>query len=348
MNDPYNMKNKLYAHLDTLNMIVKNKPWHSFCLEIHPTNYCTHNCTDCTSSPYRLHHPKQYLPAPELFKVLKRFSQLQGKSILWSGGGDPCSYKCKLTNKRFLDIAQYAASLALQQGLYTNGSCLNDELSDYILDKFEFIRISLDAFTETTYKSIRKTDDYLRVMKTLQHLIHLKKERGINTCIGISFVLRENNLNDLNCLKSWVTQYPVDYIYFRPVVNSEGSTLNEDLLENAYSRIHDAEKSTRSVKLITRLNKANGNLATPCHYHYFCPCLSADGNLYQCCHHIGNKKFLLAAPSGEALSILDTALDRRDKVYIDNTCPINCRAVAINNEITQLIACQQYTHKNFM
>ena len=56
----------------------------------------------------------------------------------------------------------------------------------------------------------------------------------------------------------------------------------------------------------------------------------------------------MAAPSGEALSILDTALDRRDKVYIDNTCPINCRAVAINNEITQLIACQQYTHKNFM
>ena len=107
MNDPYNMKNKLYAHLDTLNMIVKNKPWHSFCLEIHPTNYCTHNCTDCTSSPYRLHHPKQYLPAPELFKVLKRFSQLQGKSILWSGGGEPCSYKCKLTNKRFLRDSRY-------------------------------------------------------------------------------------------------------------------------------------------------------------------------------------------------------------------------------------------------
>ena len=109
MNDPYNMKNKLYAHLDTLNMIVKNKPWHSFCLEIHPTNYCTHNCTDCTSSPYRLHHHKQYLPAPELFNVLKLFSQLQGKSILWCSGGEPCSYKCKLTNKRFLDIAQYAA-----------------------------------------------------------------------------------------------------------------------------------------------------------------------------------------------------------------------------------------------
>lgn len=343
--NPYIMSSKILGHIDTLYAVLAEKPTRPFCMEIHLTNQCNQFCAGCSSDYYRNKKPVEHLHSNKTKCMLQNFKDNDGKAVLWSGGGEPSIYVCQETGDHFLDLARFVDQLSLQQGIYTNGSQLNEVTMDFLVDHFQFVRVSLDAFSATVYRSIRKSNDYEQVVSNIRYLCDRKKKRNSKVTIGVSYVIRDNNLQDIEQLESWLERVKVDYVYFKPAVYQDGKHPTKEQMEEVYRQIQTIYDKSHGVALLLPYDKlAYEQSVETCYYHYFCPCLGADGKLYTCCHHVGDPKFVIGDLSEDAL------WNRIPFHHIDQNrhCPPNCRGIQINNMIAKIRSMQSYTHVNFM
>ena len=110
---------------------------HPVTVEIMPSNHCNHMCINCT---FKARHSGDEIPSRMLMSLIDDLVELDIKGILWTGGGEPLTYKADLLN-----VMKKAERQKLKQGLYTNGSLLSKKISDRLVNMLTFIRVSLDA-----------------------------------------------------------------------------------------------------------------------------------------------------------------------------------------------------------
>ena len=350
--NPYTTNRKLFSHMSHVQNALDNKPMVPVCVELHPTNVCNNKCPWCISQEYRLQQPNLHMDYTLIQKFLDDFKKNGGKSILWSGGGDPLQYRCYNSNAVFYDLANHAQKHLLQQALYTNGNILFDDfLIDMIVNNFVFIRVSLDAFCDETYQIIRKSKHYSQTINNLHRLIDRRNSIKSNVTIGVSYLICPENLN---LLEEWLTDTPVDYIYFKPVTNTQNYISENGLFEKASVIIEDYKRQySGSTNLIIPYNKINElkkctekKSYNKCYYHYFCPCIAPDGYVYTCCHMVGNDSFRLFHVNEwiDNKIAVNGSIDAK----VMHDCLINCRADQINESIEDIALALQIPHVNYL
>lgn len=155
-------------------------------MEFHPTDVCNLTCTDCTYG----HDEEATKPAPINFdfEAIGRIANLQPKSMVIIGGGEPTLYVDK--KRRFQsmvdEVRQHIPKVAL--ALVTNGTFLPP--GDWP-DAFSWIRVSLDAATSKTYTDFRGKDMFDRVVKN-----YLKYLEFDVPYVGISFLFAKSNVHE--------------------------------------------------------------------------------------------------------------------------------------------------------
>ena len=109
------------------------------------TYRCNLNCVHC----YRPHHfSGNELSKDKIFRIIDEIVEAGCLWVLFTGG-EP------LIRKDFLEIYTYAKKKGLIISLFTNGTLLTTEITDYLKEYPPFcIEISLYGATETTYESI--------------------------------------------------------------------------------------------------------------------------------------------------------------------------------------------------
>jgi len=231
-------------------------------VELSLTNRCNFDCVWCSDKDIRVRSSGDMD-----FEVLKRlFDDLkQGgtKGIVIEGGGEPTLHRS------FVDIVNQAYEQGFGVGLITNSSI---RITNDILDKLEWIRVSLDASNREEQKLLKRSDSFERVMSNIKSACLSK------ATVGIGYVVTSKNIGNLESLILRLRDFGVNYIQFRPVIDHEELNTNIDL-----TYLNRYQNSKFSVILDgMRQNLAEGNDNLPCIVHSLTTVIASDGSVYLC------------------------------------------------------------------
>jgi radical SAM protein with 4Fe4S-binding SPASM domain len=155
-------------------------------LEFHPSDICDLNCFYCT---YRwavkgLKMEEKIYP----YKKLNKIAILKPKAIVVVGGGEPTLYKDG--DKEFKDLIYYLSKNIpkVKIGLLTNGVRIPPgNWPKYV----EWVRVSLDAANEKTFRMLKDGEYYTRILTILKYL-----ESPIKF-VGVGYVYNRFNIYEI-------------------------------------------------------------------------------------------------------------------------------------------------------
>lgn len=260
------MERKIYYYLDEMNRMRNGDYVNPVSCEIDPSNRCMLNCEFCMYKDYRKESAVD-LELPVYEKLIHELKDIGVKSITFTGGGEP------LMNFNFNEMAKMAFNLGFQVGLITNGvllSTVND------VERFTFVRVSLDAGTSETYHKIKKVDKFNLVLNNIKEVVSKK------ATVGLSFVICEENEKEIRLAQHLAAGLEAEYIQFKP------AWMNG----NSYKIFDNEEEITRKT-IVTQRYMAKDNL--PCMIAGLVGIVGADSNLYFCCQYRGDERFKLGS-----------------------------------------------------
>jgi sulfatase maturation enzyme AslB (radical SAM superfamily) len=217
------------------------------------------------------------------------------------------------------------------------------------------VRITLDAFSLFTHKKIRGTNGYDRILSNILTCLEYKRQFNSDIDIGISYVVYENNIYDLFKMKSFVNDFPVDYIYIKPGVfrNKDWKLLLKQKIALffvqliAKNKYELTEVEIAKSKIKNTLSNSSRKYFLRCFMGLIYPTLGADSCLYYCCHHVGNPNFFIGDTLNKNLNEIYTDIDSCYPKDL-NSCPINCRGHILNEDIENAILLIENKHTQFL
>lgn len=329
----YNHKN-IISKISAAQLIPENlllydfeQTTHIYQVEIDPIDFCNHNCEWCFTSDFR--HDKKILLS-DLKKYLTAFCNSGGKSVVFSGGGEPLLYKeIYSANREFENksICKYLIEKEISVGIITNGSLLSNLFnSDFSITDLGFVRVSLDATNEASHAKLHDTakSDYTKIIYNIEKLLKLRSNQ-FTPAIGISYVVDSfNNINfcreqiaDINAL---ACNLNVDFVQFKHIhTNEKGSaTTNMNTVHS-----HCVEMNWNDTEFWVQTYDS-ANSALQCLISQYIQSVGNQSKIFPCCHLFGRTEFLeqdTFLPKGKIITNCDNKVCRyneMNKILLDD------------------------------
>ena len=277
-------------------------------MEFFLSNVCNHACAGCHSR-YMHKDEDQFLDFDILKEVVTDFAELGVEGVEISGGGEPLMYP------QIIPAIAYMRARGLKVGMFTNGTLLTEELSEFLVENVLFLRIAFDAGKPATYKKIHGRDDFGRLTTNLETLVRLKakngggkssaadrspsvrssKEARFGTAtIGAKYLVSTKNWMELSRAAERAREIGLDYLQFKALRASkftpEGETLKQAEEEAEKAR----QLSGKNFQVFGSLEKTK--VIGRCFLNPIHPVIDAKGDMYLCAffhhrtdtHKIGN------------------------------------------------------------
>ncbi len=315
-------------------------------MEFHPSDVCNLSCTGCT---YGHAHPEtKPLPVNFPYRSLVTVAQIQPRSIVICGGGEPALYAQGAFRFQELvdEITTQIPGIAL--ALITNGTY---KPAGNWPNKLDWIRLSVDAATEQTYTAFRGKSHFHNVISNfLKYLDHDIRY------VGISFLFARQNIHEYASIADFIFQlvkrekpqhmHKVN-IQYRPLRQDPRDdarpfqeAVSPQQIQNAVNEIRALADSSTEMKEFLR-NQTNvtailgGNSHPPyafsrCYYCQAFKIVRANGDLRPCFIRVVEPDFWLGNILRDALETI--ALNT---LYVSaiqrSTCnPNSCRQCHVN------------------
>ena len=136
-------------------------------MEFFLSNVCNHACAGCHSR-YMHKNEDRFLDFDILKDVVNDFADLGVEGVEISGGGEPLMYP------QIIPAVAFMRGKGLKVGIFSNGTLLTDELSEFLVQNLLFLRIAFDAGTASTYKKIHGRDDFDKLIRNLETVVRYK------------------------------------------------------------------------------------------------------------------------------------------------------------------------------
>jgi MoaA/NifB/PqqE/SkfB family radical SAM enzyme len=345
--------NKILAHLPVLNSYVAHEKYAPIQVEIDLTNYCASACPWCAGYLDRVASkstlfsvgdtPNERLSSSllKVSKLLEELAEYGVKAVTWTGGGDP-------THHRGLQqIIEFAGSLGLKQSLITHG--MNDV--SHLIHDLEWVRFSIDAATEKGYEQQHgKPQHFFKVLENCSKAAGRKHREGLDVTVGVGFLTHENIEHEIVPFAKLWTNVPVDYIQYRPLEDSHGQKFANNTI-SARQLILDAKKE--DARVVWSESKYQGifdnqsGQTNQCHGIFFETAISADGYVYTCCHHKGNRKYAIGNLAQESFADIWSRHLTSQPFCVTDDCPPFCRHYGTNKFIENDVLANR-THPDFI
>lgn len=355
---------KLWHHLDRIDAWRRGRKPYPVTVEIDVCNLCNHKCPECTFS-YLVNKSTELLTYGVAMRLIDELSMLGVKAVTFSGGGEPLLYG----EERLTCLMARARQRGMDVALITNGSKWT---SSAFLGMCEWIRVSLDAYDEMTFKWFhgKSEDEFHRVEGNLRHMASLKLNRlghGLKTCtLGIGGLTDSYSVDRGDVLKmsEFCSGIPgVDYVQFRPMVLNRTKDLSggydAQQIPELMDQIEEAQRrfNREDFRVICSEDKYRA-LATEdhekhyerCHGSFLQCCVGADGNVYICCHWQGEEAKSLGNLYEQSFADIwhgDRAHELRTTLDPRTSCPPACRLHPQNMTLEQWKNTSTL-HKNFI
>ena len=145
----------------------------------------------------------------ETFEKIGQFFHLT-QWVSFCGWGDP------MENEHIFSMIQLAKEKGCLTGLSTNGTHLNDTLSDQLLVAgLDLMVVFLEAATHDVQEPSVAGSDFKRILEQLEGFIHLRNARGSETPkVKLSFPMTRMNMRELPGLVPLAAKIGVDEAIF--------------------------------------------------------------------------------------------------------------------------------------
>lgn len=279
--NPYDLKLKMVCrdNIERLETYLTAGRSFPLSMEILPTNKCNLNCLWCIDRHF--HNTDEIALAP-LLGFIEDFAEMGGKSITWSGGGEPGIYPY------IKKAIRHASRHGLDQGMMTNGN-FPTGLVPIIGQNLEWVRISLDTANSSTYKRIKGVNALPRVRNNIKDLS--KHPIKVNVNVNLS----KQNERDLFMTAQEAKKWGADVFQLRPVLPcpAEKSIYIPCDLKEIVGSLKTLEDSNFFVSV--SYDKFN-ELMKPrsydsCRYHNFIFILNANGDVCVCAYRLYEDDF---------------------------------------------------------
>jgi pyruvate-formate lyase-activating enzyme len=279
---------KLFQFPDQVNTWMGKGVPVPIALEIHPTERCNHHCPQCQAY-FSLERPDVRLRsrtgADLDLSLLDTLWEAPPQSIILSGNtGDPLLHP---------EIGSLLAKLRekhLPVVLITNGQAFDAEIINHAILTCRGIRISLDAHDADSYTrshGVRK-DAWDATLRNIRELVKRRSELKLTSqecLVGIGYLTKAENKAGMLQAAHIARDAGVDYIQFRPfhydmTVVQEELIQCENLVTASFQVFSSHQKYSQFGVPQRKYNR--------CHGAWFFTVLDARGDMYICCHHVGN------------------------------------------------------------
>lgn len=302
--------NKILAHLDRV--LKDQKP---ITADVFLNNYCNNNCPYCAYRRWELDDGARYMRFDDFVKYANRMRELGVLGIILSGGGEPS------IAKDFDSIVRWLDANEIHWGINTN-------FNRYFIGNPEYVKVSLDAWDEDSYKASRGVNAYGIVRENIVKFADAKSDR---TKLGIQLVAKSAEAvykfyeanNDL----------PVDYITIRPVestngIHYRGDTQTPQEIVNAIQQIRDLDDRV-ILNYKWEMLRTSQNTCTA---QWAQIAVNEVGEVMYCCH----KPYQIVG------HIMDEDIMEKKRQSMTDMlmCDIPCRLTAPNYEVARITATQ--------
>jgi len=213
---------KAFAHLDRLAKWEQGDKPAPITVEWDLSNACSLKCQGCHFAHTHEKGPWAGADRPDeyastglfantriVFRGLAEMYQAGVRGIVWSGGGEPTLHPDRLA------IWSYAHTLGLEQGMYTHGGHLDQELAEIVAEYFTWVVVSLDAGNAGDYGAEKgvKVERFHDACNGLRWMADKRQ-----ATIGASFLLHKDNWFKAPLMLSTAQLNHAHYTHFRPLI----------------------------------------------------------------------------------------------------------------------------------
>ena len=245
----------------TIEEALKSAPDYApISIHVDLTTACNYKCDHCVDMDI-LNTGIQY----DHEKLLNSINSLIAKglrSVILIGGGEPTAYP------GFGEVVRTLKAKDIQVGIVTNGSMLSkvEDIVD-VLDKNDWIRLSLDSGSNETFRAMHKPGSKKVTLDWICSHIKPIKQKNPEVQIGYSFIivwddcetnnfLIIENLDEMEEAAARAKDSGFDYISFKPfltrgeVNNQEIVALSQDepTIENVMQKIRSRIEKSKELE----------------------------------------------------------------------------------------------------
>jgi len=229
-------------------------------IQIQTQNACNAHCKMCLGSISS--KPRPNTMSDRLYKkIVDQISGSNVKIVLFNLWNEPT------LDKQIFDKIRYLKEQTTNKvivDLITNGSLLHHFKSEEIESSgLDFLSVSLDAFSDNTYKKIRHNLKFEQVIRNIDRLSSIQKPQII-----IKFVEMKENAHEFNDCKSFWNK--------RNIPVSKLNLTNRAGLFTDYS-------NSKSHNIISGFHIIK-SVANRCMVPFSHLCIYANGDVVICCH----------------------------------------------------------------
>lgn len=235
-------------------------------LYIEPSSCCNLRCSMCFRNSW-FDETTGVMSDYVWDKVLDGIKKSQNDlSVMFAGMGEP------LTHPKIFDMVKAVTKSGKRSELLTNASLLSEEFGKKLVDGgLNKLWVSVDAFNRDGYEKIQKGSQFDLITKNIEYFSKIK-----NKCsLGITFVVMQENIEELPKINSFADRFGVDEINLSYAVPSqslkcEESVYDKEIPMGKMPRFNAEQKVKRELNLCPFINegkcfvKWNGEI---------CPCM---------------------------------------------------------------------------
>lgn len=183
---------------------LRNKPLHMI---LETTTVCPFNCIMCSRAK-EVKDP-HHMPYERYTRII---DEVRPVHLYFSSAGEP------LLHPEQPRMIRYAKQQGCKVCLVSTLAALAFPLGSLVESGLDLLKVSIDGATEETYRKIRGTDFFPRVLEYIRKLNEIKKMRGVSTpFIRFQFVVQKANYREAAGVVRLAHQLGLDAVFFKPL-----------------------------------------------------------------------------------------------------------------------------------
>jgi MoaA/NifB/PqqE/SkfB family radical SAM enzyme len=341
---------KILKHLDRVNAWLGGDNPAPITVELDMTNLCNHRCPECSGWYFQKRNPDS-LSFDLASSIIRQIAKAKVRGLIFTGGGEP------LCHPRITKAVKLASSLGLDVGLITNGTLINKEIGNTLLEYCTWLRVSLDAASPITFERIHGLDGgaFQKVANNIRLLAQMKKALKKHTTIGVGYLTSNYTLKEMFKATQLCKELGADYIQFRPLQIHNNGSFEYHLTDVTKNIRKCMEESVNGFKVLYSKHKYDmmkdkdfGRNYNKCYGHQFATVIAADAKMYLCCHMRGFKKYCIGDLRKDTFAKIWNSKKRKE--VAENIDFKDCVPLCRDNTFNQILwnIKQPREHVNFL
>lgn len=214
------------------------------------TRACNYKCTYCYGTLQE--NQRSAITKEVSFRFLDDAAEIGVKAVSFvSDGESTCSPYLQESIIR-------GKQNGLDMALGTNGALLKKEDLEQILPSLTYLRFNMSAGEPERYLQIHgcKKGDFEKVLKNIRESVRIKKEKNLQTSLGLQMVLLPEFIDQILPLAKLGRESGIDYLVIKHCSDDENKSLGVDYQKYFEDKLIETLKEAESLSTEDYLVKA--------------------------------------------------------------------------------------------